>query len=367
MKIAIDASHIDRDGAGIGYVIKGIIAGAASFPEHEYLIYIRDDREFDLPNNFQVVRVPSRSKLLGGGYAWYYNLARELNHRQVDALISPTINTASSFFPRTLQIIHDLTPLTDGRFYSWNHRMQFRMLLGNVVGSAKWLVTISEATKDILLDRYPAVKQDVSVIPLGLNSWALSTSDLERNTEVAAKFDLPEKFFLSVGTVQPRKNYENIIEGFAEFSKQNSDFQYIVVGRKGWKTDKIEKKISELGLEGKVRFLGYVDELDLPHIYDQATAFISVSFEEGFGLPVIEALARRLPILTSNLPVYREIVDEHVAVFADPTLINTISDGMQNVLKLERPSVEEEFMAKYSWENTVKLLLNTIESGIDSE
>src|SRR5579862_9907993 len=103
MKVAIDVSHIDRDGAGIGYVIKGLLKGFQSMPEHEYLVYSRNPLQMELPGNFRVIVIPHVPKWWGGGFKWYSQVSQDMRTRSADIFISATLNISSMFVLNSLQ------------------------------------------------------------------------------------------------------------------------------------------------------------------------------------------------------------------------------------------------------------------------
>jgi glycosyltransferase involved in cell wall biosynthesis len=359
MKIAIDVSHINRDGAGIGYVIKGLIEGFKAMPEHDYLLYSREPLNLDLPSNFRNLVIPHVSRLQGGGFRWYSQMTEDMRAKSADLYISTTLNISSMYFANTMQIIYDLTPLTNPEYYRWQDRLRFRIMLGVAVRSSRWLATISQTSAKAMKRKFKWLKSAPVVIPLGLNEWVNRPSTAEDFDRVKAKYDLPKKYFFSISTIQPRKNYIGMIKAFAQFEKENPGYKYYIAGGKGWYYEEVFALVKKLNLEDKIVFTGYAPEEDLPALFDNATAILYVSHAEGYGLIVGEAMARGVPVLAADLPVLREIASEDVAVFAKPKNVSAIVAGMEEVSKRKHYTPDTEFFKVHNWANTTGTLVKS--------
>ena len=363
MKVAIDVSHIDRDGAGIGYVIKGLVRGFQDLPEHEYLVYSRKELNLDLPHNFRVIVIPHVPRIMGGGFKWYSRVSQDMRIQAVDVFISPTLNISSMFVLNSLQILHDITPITHPQYYRYQDRVRFRLTLWAAVRSAKWLAAISHTTASAVQQTFPWLHKQINIIPLGLNSWVYAKPTAEEIAHAVNKYNLPTDYFFSISTIQPRKNYDGMIRAFAEFSKQHPTYEYLIAGGKGWYYEHVFTLVKDLGLEGKVKFLGYVDEADLPTLYDKSRGVLYASHAEGYGLIVTEAMARGVPVLTSNLEVIKEITDAQHAVFVDPENIAEMAEGMEELTKREHYQIEQDFFSKHNWANTARTILTGTQSA----
>ncbi len=360
MKIAIDVSHIDRDGAGIGYVIKGLLEGFKKLPEHEYIVYSRNPLQQELPDNFRVVVIPHVRRIWGGGFKWYSLASQDARAQSVDVFISPTLNISSMFVMNSLQIINDLTPISHPQYYRWQDSLRFRLTLLATVRSAKWLAAISHTTAVAVQQTFPWLDKYITVIPLGLNSWVYAQPMPAEIETVVKKHNLPEKYFFSISTIQPRKNYEGMIAAFAEFSKSHPEYHYLIAGGKGWYYEQVFELVQKLNLESKVQFLGYAAEADLPVLYDRAVGILYASHAEGYGLIVTEAMARGVPVLTSDLPVIKEITDDKSAVFVDPSDVKSIAQGLEELVTRKHYQPAPEFFAKHNWANTASTLLASV-------
>jgi glycosyltransferase involved in cell wall biosynthesis len=139
---------------------------------------------------------------------------------------------------------------------------------------------------------------------------------------------LPEEFILFVGTVQPRKNIEGLIEAFRILKEEfRLPHSLVITGCKGWEYSEVFKRIDAYGLNDKVKWIGYVDYKDLPALYSMADVFVLPSYYEGFGLPIIEAMACGTPVITSNVSSMPEVAGD-AAIFIDFTWDKCAADTM---------------------------------------
>jgi glycosyltransferase involved in cell wall biosynthesis len=138
---------------------------------------------------------------------------------------------------------------------------------------------------------------------------------------------------------------------------------YVITGSKGWDYENIFELVSKLNLGGRVHFLGYVPDSDMPAIFNMAKAFAYVSFEEGFGLPLIEARAMDLPVVASDIPVFTEMKLDESVLLTDPNDPGDIGLKFVEAIGIGRNSVSAEFKKYYSWNNTWDHLLQIIASS----
>src|SRR5690606_287043 len=133
------------------------------------------------------------------------------------------------------------------------------------------------------------------------------------------------------------------------------NFNYYIAGKKGWHYSEIYETVKELNLEDKVIFLGYVPEKDIAPLFDLSSAIIYCSVMEGFGLPVIEAYARDVPVVASNLEVIKQTMEDKV-IYANPLDIESITEGMKKSL-IYNTSVDSKFIKNLHWDNVADKLI----------
>lgn len=247
----------------------------------------------------------------------------------------------------TIVTVHDLIPL--------NYPDKFpRGLRGEI----KWFVQKQslKAAKNIITDSYASKKdivkftgiseEKINVIYLGVREEFKVIKSQKILDEVKVKYSLPKKFILYVGDVNYNKNILGIIKSFSEVTKKNKDINLILVGN-GFINDSIQLSeinnlISEFRLKEKVKKIGYIALSDLVGVYNLAKVYLQPSFAEGFGLPVLEAIACGCPVVTSNISSLPELVDD-AALLVDP---KNAEDIVKSILKIIDNSTLREAITK---------------------
>ncbi len=207
-----------------------------------------------------------------------------------------------------LLTVHDLSFLRYPDLAAPGLAWYLRTAVRRSVARADHIFADSKATRDDLLELWEVPATRVSVVYPGVGrSFARVTAraDLE---EVRCRYGLPSCFLLSVGTLEPRKNYPLLLAGYARARSSGLDRPLVVGGAEGWGYDAIYRTVERLGLEDAVQFLGFVPEADLPALYSLADAFLYPSLYEGFGLPPLEAMACGTPVVASDAPSLPEVL-----------------------------------------------------------
>ncbi|MEM7346248.1 MAG: glycosyltransferase family 1 protein, partial [Chloroflexota bacterium] len=207
---------------------------------------------------------------------------------------------------KTIVTIHDLSfvrlpettmPGMSQHLNSWVPRS---------VHKADHIIAVSEATRQDLVELYQTPPEKISVIYHGVTPNFKPITSPEALAAVRKKYGLGDTpFLLSVGTIQPRKNYQRLIEVLAQIDQP---IDLAIIGGNGWSNEAVFNEVARQNLENRVHFLGFVDDADLPTLYSAATLFIYPSLYEGFGMPLLEAMACGLPIISSNRSAMPEVV-----------------------------------------------------------
>jgi glycosyltransferase involved in cell wall biosynthesis len=235
---------------------------------------------------------------------------------------------------------------------------------------AERICTISEFSKNAIIKAYGIAAGSVVVTYPGfsMSNVKATKDDFE---EIVKKYRISRHFILSVGTVQPRKNYERLIEAYAGFLASNKqkfgEIQLVIVGKKGWLYEKILEAPSRFGVSGKVKFLHSVTDRDLPYFYQGALCFALPSLYEGFGLPVLEAMAYKCPVVVSNVSSLPEIAG-NAGVYVDPKNVGSITQGLlsavrQRNLMQGRSRVQKglDQVKLFTWEKAAAQTLKILE------
>ncbi len=206
--------------------------------------------------------------------------------------------------------IHDLAFLKFSNIANDHTYRHHTLWLPYSIEKADHIIAVSQQTKQDIIEYYKVPESKITVTYLAADHHIKTEDDTTVNI-IKAKYALPEQYVLYVGTIEPRKNIPFLIEGYALAKKQYKfEHKLLLVGGKGWKDEPVYQMINKYSLKDDVIFSGYVDEEDLPAIYTGASLFLFPSVYEGFGIPVLEAMQCKVPVITSNVSSLPEIVGE---------------------------------------------------------
>ncbi len=298
-------------------------------------------------------------------------LLRLARRDRIDILHAPAFAPPFSRTFKVVVTVHDLIGMFFPNQLSWPSRFYWGKWLPHCVKRASAIIAVSENTKRDLVNYLKIPEKNIHVIyPSGHESF-LPTADRKEVSRMKARFRIREKYFLFVGTIEPRKNLVRVVEAFARFlkrTKQDLSYQLVVVGIKEYAHGRSFKSLvgqSAAGLEDVI-YTGYVSNENLNLLYCGAEAFIFPSLYEGFGIPVLEAMACGVPVLTSNLSSIPEVAGD-AALYVDPTAVEKITDGMIELVqdaRLRRNLIEKGFerVKRFSWKETARQTLGVYEA-----
>jgi alpha-1,3-rhamnosyl/mannosyltransferase len=203
------------------------------------------------------------------------------------------------------------------------------VLLRAAARFADLVIVTSQAAVPEIVEHYRVSIDRIRVVPLGIDpGWFVRPAPADIRAVLAAR-GLSEGYFLSVGTLQPRKNYEALLRAYDRLPPSiRSDRQLVIVGKYGWGAEALRAELVERRRDGRCVWLDYEDDAALRALYAGAGAFVFPTWSEGFGLPALEALAAGLPVVASDLPVLREVVGDN-AIFVDPDTPGALVEAMQ--------------------------------------
>lgn len=351
MRIAIDASRIsvaERTGTE-RYSYELISALARVDRRSSYTLYTNGLPQAlpPLGPNFSLRSIPLRR-------LWTHaRLGPALAFDRPDLLFVPA-HVVPLAHPLSVVTIHDLGYLRFPEAHTARRRLELHLTTLWSLRAARRVIAISGATRDDLVRHYGADPARISVVHHGLSAGFQPVEDPAAIAATAARHGLPMPYFLYVGTVQPRKNLTRLIEAFAQATGAGLPHTLAIAGRRGWLTDAIERRAAELGAARRVRFLGYVPDADLPALLGGATAFLFPSLYEGFGMPVLEAMACGAPVLSSNTSALPEVAGD-AALLVDPEDAGAIAAGISRLagdaaLRAELRERGRERAAAFTWE-----------------
>ncbi len=206
--------------------------------------------------------------------------------------------------------VHDLSFFLYPELFRRGNRLYLQALTRLTVKRAARVIADSESTRRDILRVLGAPPEQVVVIPAGVGEEMRPLEDPQALAGLRARYDLPERLILFVGTLEPRKNLPLLLEAYAMLRRDGCEHTLVIAGGKGWYYDDIAAAVTRLGLQDAVRFPGYVPDAELPLWYNVAELFVYPSLYEGFGLPPLEAMACGTPVITSDAASLPEVVGD---------------------------------------------------------
>jgi glycosyltransferase involved in cell wall biosynthesis len=355
MRIAIDARLWGEPRSGIGRYTRALIeAMVREAPEARLVLYL--DREAaDLPAVAEVRVLPWPQRLVWTLWA----LPRDLRQRPVDLFHGVTgFELPPGSRCARVTTVHDLIPFRFPALVPWRHRVAVRLLLGGALRHAARVIAVSEATRSEILERYRLSPERVVVVPEAADPRFTPASAADR-ARVRARYGLAGPYVLFVGLIEPKKNLGTLLRAVARLARAGRfrPATLAIVGARGWGTEDPAATAARLGLGDLVRCLGPVPDGDLPALYGEALAFVFPSLWEGFGLPVLEAMAAGAPVLASQRGALPEVAAD-AALLVEPE-VGALADALDRLLgdAALRERLREAGLRRarvYSWERAAR-------------
>ena len=370
MKIAIDLRGLQgKEPSGVGYFTLQVVERLLERDKYnKYLLYYNAFQkkvfnQFHFVNvEYKQTRIPNRIlnfcfKFLG--YPKFESLTGETN-----VVFMPNPNMISlRNTTKLVLVVHDLSPLFMPEMYSWKSRLWHWLInIPALCKRADKILAVSNFTKQTLVEKVNINHEKITVGLLGVDHERYNPN-LEENKlrYVRNVYGLPGQFICFIATLEPRKNLDRLIEAFEQLDYDGS---LVVIGKLGWKYGKVLERMHTSSKAKKIIYLGYVSEPDKPYVIKLSDVFAWPSLYEGFGLPVLEAMAVGVPVLTSNVTSLPEVVGES-ALTVNPYQIADIKNGLQQLL--DQTNLRELYIKnglerakQFNWDTTAETLGNLL-------
>ncbi|WP_395546971.1 MULTISPECIES: glycosyltransferase family 4 protein [unclassified Lacrimispora] len=227
---------------------------------------------------------------------------------------------------------------------------------------ADYIITISEFSKSEIIKYLNISSDKIAVIPCAVDHNIYNEIlDPEKLSSIKTKYGISGNYYFYLGTLEPRKNIERLIDAYAILNERYSEVPFLVLaGKNGWNFDNIYKKVKDYNLDKKIIFTGYIESNESVILLKGAFAFVFPSIYEGFGMPPLEAMACGVPVITSNVTSLPEVVQD-AGYMVDPFSPEDISDAMARVLNdpEEREQLRQKGLNRakeFTWSRSAKLL-----------
>ncbi|MCL6096468.1 MAG: glycosyltransferase family 4 protein [Patescibacteria group bacterium] len=370
MKIGIDVRLWGQ--TGVGRYIRNLILNLQKIDnKNEYVIFARKE---DFQNLKSQISNPKWG-IIETNIKWHslreqIELPKLLNKENLDLVHFPYFSVPIFYNKPFVLTIHDLIihhyptgkastlfPLLYYlKFYSYKY------IIYKAAQKAKKIITPSISTKEEVMDHLAINDSKITVIYEAVD-------DNVRHQMSDIRYQDYGKYFLYVGNAYPHKNLDKLTEVFSDFQKDAKDVKLILVGSNDFFYSKLKQKVKKLNIEGKVIFKTNIPDSELSYLYENAIALVSPALMEGFGLPVLEAMANKCLVVCSDIPSFKEIAREY-AVYFNPTEKKDIKDKLVYVYKNYKSSKFEKIVKRgydlsrrFSWEKMATETLKVYESS----
>ena len=257
----------------------------------------------------------------------------------------------------TVLTIHDLIPQLLPEHHKPLNRWYLNWTMPLYCRRADHIIAVSEATRRDLLAVYHLAPEKVTVIHEAASPRFRPQTETAHE-RVRRTYGLPEEYLLYVGTIEPRKNLERLLEAWTLLRRSGESPPLVIVGRRGWLADSFYAAVEDSPVREDIILTGYVQDADLPVIYSAATAFVWPSLYEGFGLPPLEAMACGTPVVCADAPSMPEVVGDAALLF-DPLDVASLQAQMRRIVgeadlgdELRRRGFAQS--AQFSWSRTAQ-------------
>ena len=286
-------------------------------------------------------------------------IRRDIRVARADVVHYPA-NVGSVLPMRNMVItIHDLTFFHNPSWFRFERVQYYRWAVTRSARNASRIIAVSTTTANEICTMLNVPADRIDVIHNGIDE-RYTPRDSGEQLAVQEKYRLPNRYFLFVGTIEPRKNVARIIQAWSRIATDVEE-DLIIAGREGWKVGPIRQEAELAGQAKRIHFPGYISDDDLPAVMSGATALVYPSLYEGFGIPVAEAMACGIPVLTSNVSSLPEVAGD-AALTLDPTDIDALADGILRLateagLRAELSQKGLERAKRYTWSNAAQQTL----------
>ena len=258
--------------------------------------------------------------------------------------------------------VHDLVVFRHPETHTASTVRTHRRLLINAARNADALIAVSESCRQDVLELLHAPPEKVFVVPNGVRTEEFAGKlDRDALTRCKARLGLSGNYWICIGTIEPRKNLCLLLAACRRVANRFSECpDLLLVGRRGWHAEPVFETLRSLGLEQRVKHAGYLARPDVILLLRGATACLYPSLYEGFGIPVLEAMAARVPVLTSNVSAIPEVIG-HCGILVEPRDVDSLEEGLEALLTkpTECAQLAERAFVRaqsFSWENSAKRL-----------
>jgi len=373
MKIGLDCRFLNRaiskkpgGNTGHGVYIYNLIKYLSKIDNHnEYMLYLLNDCQYKPGSiNFKVKRMP---KLHNNGYIRsILTFPVEFWRNPID-IFHGMYSIPMFKMKKVVLTIFEFSWMLFPEYYPRWVRIPASVMTSSAVKRADKIISGSKFMKKEILDFFNVQNDRVEVIPLGVDEIFFERMEIADILDMKKRYKIDGEYILAVGDLWPKKNIERLIDAFSILRKsKNVDYKLVLTGGNLWKSQRLFQKVNSLGMIDNVIMTHYVSLRDLRLLYQDAQLFVFPSLYEGFGLPILEAMASQVPVAVSNISSMPEVAGD-AGVYFDPYDIESIASSMLKVIedsdirtKIIKSGLERA--KKFSWMKVSKKMLSVYQS-----
>ncbi len=376
MRIGFDVRPFLREATGVGTYYKNLLFSLAKIDaDNQYYLFSSSykDRflQEDLPPFSQVEFRDARYPVKLINFLWnkvgwppldtFFHTELDLTHSPIPLLLPTKGNK--------IVTVYDLFFMDFPSFVQAEVRKNFTKKIEHSLHRADGILVISQFVKDQIINRFFLNEDKIKVVYLGVDPDFFNKPSAAQTEYVKNKYGLPSKFILFVGAIEPRKNLVRLIEALGVIHEKSVDIPLVIAGKKGMDSHSLIQKIEEIKLQPQVLFLNYLPEGELKALYRLASCLVIPSLCEGFGLPLVEAMASECPLVISNAPALPEIAMD-AALYFHPDDAEEMASQILFVLENDdkrRNLIEKgtQRARDFSWTQTAENTLNFYRSVLE--
>ncbi|MFH0976572.1 MAG: glycosyltransferase family 1 protein [Spirochaetota bacterium] len=371
MRILIDYTQIPVERLGVGNYAYNLILELLNIDKvNKYFVIIQDDENSfnNIANsNFHLIKVNHLlfRRLLFRFFLEQLYIPFLIFMSKIDIVHSLHYSfPLFKFKAKRVVNIYDLTFYLFPYVHQVFKRYYFRFFIKLAALLNNRIICISNSTLDDLINITGANSKECSVVYLGKSGIYKPSRNIKKIKEIKRKYNINGNYLLFIGTIEPRKNIESLIMAFNKvFKNKDPEISLVIAGKKGWYYNEIFELVKKLNIKDKVIFTGYVLEEEKPLLINGCKIFIYPSIYEGFGLPVLEAMACGAPVITSNISSMPEVAGNGALLLNNPKDVNEIASSIESLLTNKKELAKYRALglkqsAKFNWKYTA---LKTLE------
>lgn len=373
MRFGLDGIPLEQKKTGVGhYTFELARSLAAIAPEHEFEIISPSGFHLD-PDSSQSPNLHFQSRSgsrLSRRLWWAVDLPLYCRKASLALFHGTNYDLPYWSLIPTVLTIHDLSPILYPQTHEKHLVRRARLRLPHMARKASAIITPCKTVKGEVSKHLKVAADKIFTIPNAARSCFYRVS-LEETTAVRARLGVEDEFILFVGTIEPRKNLLTLVRALGELLRTASlRSQLVIAGKEGWLSNELMTYLNESDIKERVLFTGHLSDDDLRDLYSACRVFVYPSLYEGFGLPLIEAMACGAPVVTSNVPSIVETVED-VARLVSPTDFRDLAQGLARLLQDDgereyRSRAGLKHAKKFSWERTASATLEVYENAVMS-